>query len=90
MAEREGREAAPAVLTRVWNDSEAELILGLLRSYEIYAWTASDVPHSLYPLTVDGLGEVRVMVSERDLDRAAALLAEHAVDFEPDTARDDA
>jgi hypothetical protein len=72
------RSGDAAVLTRTWSDTEAELIVGLLRSHGIYAWTASDVPHNLYPLTVDGLGEVRIMVSSDDVEEGAALLAEYA------------
>ena len=75
----------PVVLTRTWSDAEAEVIVGLLRAHDIFAWTASDVPHSVMPLTVNGLGEVRVLLDSEDLEDAANLLAEYGDDLELET-----
>jgi hypothetical protein len=70
------------VLTRTWSDTEAELIVGLLQAHGLFAWTASDVPHSVLPLTVNGLGEVRILVNSDDVEDAATLLAEYSGDLE--------
>lgn len=66
-----------AVITTVWNDSEANLVRLLLESYGISASVSSDVPHSVYPLTVNGLGEIRISVAEGDREEAARILEAH-------------
>ena len=37
----------------------------------------SDVPHTVLPLTIDGLGEIRILVPASRLREARAVLAEH-------------
>jgi hypothetical protein len=58
-------------------DSEAFVIKGLLESDGIWCSLESDVPHSVFPLEVDGLGAVRIMVSEEDAERASTLIASY-------------
>jgi hypothetical protein len=70
-------ENRTALLMRTWNDGEAELVRHLLDSYGIPCQVVSDVPHSLFPLSVDGLGEVRLVVPAARLEEAKAILAEH-------------
>ena len=65
------------LLLSTWNDGEAAMIRQLLESYGIPVQTVSDVPHSVYPITVDGLGEVRILVPGNRLAEARALLDEH-------------
>ncbi len=67
------------VVFRAWNDAEAALVAGLLRAAGIRCSSASDIPHSIYPLTVDGLGEVRVLVVHEDAARARELIAARQV-----------
>ena len=62
---------------KTWSDGEAEMVRCLLEVYEIPCQVVSDIPHSVFPLTVDGLGEVRILVPERHFERAQALIAEH-------------
>jgi ribonuclease-3 len=38
---------------------------------------ASDVPHTVFPLTINGLGEVRIAVSSDDADAAARLIEDY-------------
>jgi hypothetical protein len=64
-----------------WNDSEADIVVSLLGAHDIQAMANSDVPHSVLPLTMDGLGKIQVLVSEDDAEQARALLAE-AVNLE--------
>ena len=66
-----------SIITTVWNDSEANLVRSLLESYGIPATVSSDVPHSVYPLTVDGLGEIRISVAEDDREEAVRILQAH-------------
>ncbi len=65
------------LLLRTWDDGEAEIVRSLLETYEIRCQVVSDVVHSLIPLTVDGLGEVRILVAAYDLEAARDVLAEH-------------
>jgi len=73
-------ERAPGsgrLLVRTWNDGEAALIRQLLASYGIPCQVVSDVPHTVLPLSVDGLGEIRILVPAARWDEAQALLADH-------------
>jgi len=58
-------------------DNEALIIKGLLESEGIWCSLSSDVPHSVIPLEVDGLGAVRISVSEDDAERAAQIISSH-------------
>src|SRR5471032_2779149 len=42
---------------------------------------SSDVPHSIFPLSVDGLGEVRIAVHPNDADEAQRIIASHRTEF---------
>jgi hypothetical protein len=65
------------VIMRTWDDTEAELIRGLLESYGIPCIVISDITHSVLPLTVNGLGEIRLSVPEEVAEEAERILAEH-------------
>jgi hypothetical protein len=67
----------PVELLRVWDDGEAELIRRLLSSYSIPCSVGSTITHALWPLTVDGLGEIRILVPADQLEAAREILAEH-------------
>lgn len=70
-------ERTNALLLRTWDDGEATLVRQLLASYGIPCQVVSDVPHTVLPIGVDGLGEVRILVAADHLESARALLAEH-------------
>jgi len=61
-------------LCRVPTEIDAIPIQGLLESYGIRCILQSDVTRSVYPFTVDGLAEVRILISDQDLDRARDIL----------------
>ena len=65
------------VIFRTWNDSEAELVRGLLESYGIPCQVISHITRSVVPLTVDGLGEIRVSVPEEAAQEARDILEGH-------------
>lgn len=71
---------ARALLTKTWNDGEAAIIRQLLETYGIPCQVVSDIPHTLMPLSVDGLGEIRILVPTSRLDEARALIADHRRD----------
>lgn len=77
--ENEEGAGAPAgvLLMRSWNDGEAALISHLLAAYGIPCQVVSDIPHAVFPVSVDGLGEIRILVPESRLEDARAVLADH-------------
>jgi hypothetical protein len=72
-----GGGAREALLLRTWSDGEASVVQQLLEQYGIPCRVVSDITHAVYPFSVDGLGEVRVLVRSDRLDEAVAILAEH-------------
>lgn len=59
-----------------WSDWEAEVIIGLLRAHDIEARANSEIPHSVLPMTADGLGEVQILVGKEDALRARDIIQE--------------
>jgi hypothetical protein len=74
------------IIFRTWSDTEAELIRGLLESYGIPCSVISDITHSVYPFTVDGLGEIRLSVPMEAVEEAERILASHGASGEGDQA----
>lgn len=62
-------------LTSVWGEVEAQLLKGFLEGEGIPVRLRRHVPPSVYPVTVDGLAEVQLLVREEDLLRAQEALA---------------
>ncbi len=67
--------ADPVIVLRTHSDVEASVVKSLLDAHGITALVSSDVPHSVFPLTIDGLGEVRLTVSAEDAEEAVRLIA---------------
>jgi ribonuclease-3 len=67
----------PTVVFRTYSDIEASIVQGLLDAHGIEAGLSSDVPHSVFPLTVNGLGEVRVSVSSDQAEAATRLISDY-------------
>jgi hypothetical protein len=63
-------------LTRVMGPVEAEVIKTFLESQGIRCILRGQMVQSIYPFSVDGMGELKVMVSEADYSLAKELLAE--------------
>ena len=59
---------------RAAGEMEAQVIKGLLESYEIPCLLKSWAAPSVHTFTVDGMGEVRVMVWESMADEARRLI----------------
>jgi hypothetical protein len=60
-----------------WSDGEAEMVRQILESNEIPCRVVSDVTHAVFPLSVDGLGEIRLLVPRDRIDEALEILAQH-------------
>lgn len=56
------------------NEMEAQVIRGLLESCEIPCFLKSNEAPSVHMFTLDGMGEVRVMVLDSMADRARELI----------------
>lgn len=49
---------------RTWDEQKAYQIKELLGDFDISCYLSSHITHSVYPIPVNGLGEIRVMVPE--------------------------
>ena len=65
------------VCHKVWGEPKALLIKGLLEDFGIPVNLVRQVPPSVYPMTVDGLAEVRLMVRPSDLARAREIITDY-------------
>ena len=65
------------VIFRTHSDVEASIVRGLLEANGVMCIVSSAVPHSVFPLTVDGLGEVRISVREDDAEEATRIIETH-------------
>ncbi|MBI1872322.1 MAG: ribonuclease III [Acidobacteria bacterium] len=72
---------SPTVIFRTHSDIEANIVRGLLQAHGIWSILASDVPHSIFPLSVDGLGEVRISVHPDEAEEATRIIEAHRTDI---------
>jgi hypothetical protein len=56
------------------SEMEAQVIKGLLESYEIPCFLKSHAAPSVHMFTIDGMGEVKVMVLDSVAERAKKLI----------------
>lgn len=60
---------------RTWEETMADMAVGLLRAEGIRARKLADMPRSVYPVSVDGLGEIEIVVPENEAQDALDILA---------------
>lgn len=60
---------------RAWGEAELQVVKGLLESSGIECRLVPQGPRSIYPVTVDGLAEVWIMVPRERAEEAQALIA---------------
>jgi ribonuclease-3 len=70
------------VIFRTQSDVEASIVRSLLESHDIPSVVASDVPHSVFPLSVSSLGEVRISVHPGDADEARRVIDSHRTELD--------
>ncbi len=63
-------------LHKVWGPVEAEIIKSYLESNDIACILRGRVVQSVHPFSADGLGEIKILVSDEDYKRAKELLKE--------------
>ena len=68
---------APVVVATTSSESEAVVIKSLLESYGIGCHYTADNPQRIYPLSGDGLSDIRIFVPAAMADEARRILAEH-------------
>ncbi len=61
-------------LHKVWGPVEAEIIKSYLESNGIVCILRGKVVQSVHPFSADGLGEIKILVSEEDYTKAQELL----------------
>ena len=69
------------IIFRAHSDIEACVVRGLLETHDIPSMSSSDVPHSVFPLTISALGEVRISVSEEDAADARRIIESHTIEL---------
>lgn len=70
-------KAPPVIVARAWTDSEAAVIKSLLESYNIPCHYSSELPHRIYPVSVDVLAQIRIYVPAVLEQEARRILEAH-------------
>lgn len=63
------------------SDVEASIVRGLLETHGIPSVASSNVPHSVFPFNVSGLGDIRVSVHEDDAGEARRVIESHRTEL---------
>jgi len=67
-----------------WNEAKANQIKELLNDFDINCYLSSHITHSVYPIPVDGLGEIRVMVPRDFAEEAERIIEDFFVSTDKD------
>ena len=74
---KDNRSEKLVELTAVQGDFEAQVLKGMLESEGIEVAILPGVSQNVLPLTVDGLGEMKLYVKEADYPAALAIMNEN-------------
>ncbi len=69
------------VIFRTQSDVEASIVRGLLETHGVMSIVTSAIPHSVFPLAIDGLGEVKISVRADEADEAKRIIESHRVEL---------
>jgi ribonuclease-3 len=69
------------VIFRTHSDVEASIVRGLLEANGVMSIVSSTVSHSVFPLTVSELGEVRISVRADEADEAQRIIEDHRTEL---------
>jgi ribonuclease-3 len=69
------------VIFRTHSDIEAQIVRGLLETHGVMSVVSSDVLHSVFPMSVDGLTEVRIAVHASEAGEAQRIIDGHRTDL---------
>jgi len=67
-------------LCKVWGPAEAEVIKTMLESYGIPCLMRGQVVQSILPYSVDGMGEIKILVPKKDLAKAKSLIEQKKIE----------
>jgi hypothetical protein len=70
-----GNQMDEITVYHTWDESFAEMAVDLLRAEGINARAMAGVTRSVYPFTMDGLGEISIIVAEKDAQEALDILS---------------
>jgi ribonuclease-3 len=65
------------VVFRTASEIEARVVRGLLETHGIASLLSSDLPRAIFPLAVEGLGDIKISVRPEDGDEAERIIASH-------------
>jgi ribonuclease-3 len=74
--------ADPVVIFRTQSGVEASIVRGLLESHGVMALLSSAVAHNVFPLNVNELGEVRILVRPEEAEEARRIIDSHRTALE--------
>jgi ribonuclease-3 len=69
------------VIFRTQSDVEARVVRSLLEANGVPSVVTSDMPHNIFPMTANGLGEVRLSVRVTDADEARRIIEGHRTEL---------
>ena len=69
------------VIFRTHSDIEAQIVRGLLEAHGVMSVVSSDVLHSVFPMSVDGLTEVRIAVHTAEAADAQRIIDGHRTEL---------
>ena len=69
------------VIFRTSSGIEARVVRSLLEAHGIMSVVSSDVPQSIFPLSVDGLGDIRLAVHHSEADEAERIIESHRTEL---------
>jgi hypothetical protein len=67
----------PVVIARVWAESEAFVIKSLLESYNIPSHFTAEMPTRIYPVSTEGVAQIRIFVAAEYEQDALNILEDH-------------
>jgi ribonuclease III len=69
------------VIFRTHSDIEAQIVRGLLETHGMMSVISSGTPHSIFPLSVEGVSAMRIAVHPDDADEAQRIIDAHRTEL---------
>ncbi|HOI44643.1 MAG TPA: DUF2007 domain-containing protein [Candidatus Aminicenantes bacterium] len=82
--EKPDPDSALKEICSAWGLTEADVVKSYLEANGISCSFQGRMLQAIYPFTVDGLGEIKIMVLEKDYDLAKELLSNMPEPEKPD------
>jgi len=74
--EKESKSEPETEICKVWGPAEAGVIRSFLESHGISCLFRGQVVQSIHPFSADGLGEIKILVTEKNYSLAKKLIAQ--------------